>query len=777
MIPQHDSQSESDSSYPKLRKQKRNRRARGKKIHQKKELEVSRSEDDSDSKISDLNCSISSPSKSSPSSHKMYADRLKSSSSDSEFSDAENNASNLKTLLASARQNAYQTLQAIVKISDKKVMFGYWSSFLPDQPTMPGMVCNQNIFTTVLKDPVPQVRLSALILLAEMLRGSKQFLAHADGRAPRHLSFTSLSSVLATIICEVHRCLLLALLSESSTALLTQILKCYAVLTENVPYTKLDAEILLKLIKQTKGFLHHKDIQVQVACLSVFGSIINSNQIPKEIEDMTFSSENSNLPWIIDICQKNVFSEGPLPLIIESLQLLCGIVGRYFNKLISFWHVIERIILWCLNSSETSLQLHGAKLLDVLGRCTINAANTEGAENLHLSVSKLWFSVLNGPLIVCLSNDTHKTLQSVCCDCLSTLPPKLFQELNSKQQILYITILLGMTSDSNPNVRGAAIRCLGVFCLFPSLTQDISFLSDVSECLKKSVDDVNVNVRFKASWALGNLSDALFSNRDTTFLCKEISAQFFYSTGMSCVHFSKDSDRIKANAVRSLGNFLHYIPKQFLDLPPMQDFIRSSCEALKLALSATFMKVCWNACYALGNVFKNPNLVKHKVIDLDDLLHSLLNILKSPNFKVRISAAQALTVLESRELYGSLLPSIWKNILFVLSSATEEVNFKEIKHQENLNDQLCYSLCQLASLMTIDDLFAVSNDTIEVTEKLLTSMWKFGSHATEDKILHVCNAIEHLTSLSNTEDAVQIMFILQDTLNQAILAFYREDDN
>lgn len=42
--------------------------------------------------------------------------------------------------------------------------------------------------------------------------------------------------------------------------------------------------------------------------------------------------------------------------------------------------------------------------------------------------------------------------------------------MQKKQQIFYVTVLLGLASDAHPNVRGAAIRCLGVYCLFPTLS-------------------------------------------------------------------------------------------------------------------------------------------------------------------------------------------------------------------------------------------------------------------------------------------------------------------
>lgn len=42
-------------------------------------------------------------------------------------------------------------------------------------------------------------------------------------------------------------------------------------------------------------------------------------------------------------------------------------------------------------------------------------------------MSELWENMLMGPLIKCLTNDDLKTLQSVCCDCLSTLPAENFE--------------------------------------------------------------------------------------------------------------------------------------------------------------------------------------------------------------------------------------------------------------------------------------------------------------------------------------------------------------
>ncbi|KAG8182316.1 hypothetical protein JTE90_004087, partial [Oedothorax gibbosus] len=398
-----ESQSESDSPFPKLRKQKRNKRRLKKTPQKKAPQDISQEEDQSyDYPIGSMSNDLSNVSLTPLKRSEAW---MKNSSSDSELSDAESHLSKVKTLQSFVRQNAYLSLQAVVKTTDKKVIFGYWSSFLPEHPNMPGLVPNQNIFTTILKDSVPQVRMTALSFLAEILRGSKQFLSLADGRNVRHMSFTSLSSILATMITEIHRCLLLALLAESSNLLLTQILKCYAVLAENVPYFKLNKDIL-KYLKHIKGFLHHKDLQVQVASLAVFGAIISSDQTPVEIEELMLSDDfelassvlnpssvlNSRLsqkslddqcPWIVELCQKNIFDDSSLPVKIQSLQLLSITTGKYFQKSKPFFPVVYKVVLYCVDNPDTTIQLHGLKLLDILGRCMNNSAFSEQIESLR----------------------------------------------------------------------------------------------------------------------------------------------------------------------------------------------------------------------------------------------------------------------------------------------------------------------------------------------------------------------------------------------------------
>lgn len=61
--------------------------------------------------------------------------------------------------------------------------------------------------------------------------------------------------------------------------------------------------------------------------------------------------------------------------------------------------------------------------------------------------------------------------------------------------------------------------------------------------------------------------------------------------------------------MRALGNLLHFLREAQLSRAafrqPLEDAVRA---LVKTVQSVATMKVRWNACYALGKAFKNPDL-------------------------------------------------------------------------------------------------------------------------------------------------------------------------
>lgn len=61
--------------------------------------------------------------------------------------------------------------------------------------------------------------------------------------------------------------------------------------------------------------------------------------------------------------------------------------------------------------------------------------------------------------------------------------------------------------------------------------------------------------------------------------------------------------------MRALGNVLHFLQPCHIANPRFREAIEDSLQALiSTVQSEATMKVRWNACYALGNVFRNPAL-------------------------------------------------------------------------------------------------------------------------------------------------------------------------
>jgi len=74
----------------------------------------------------------------------------------------------------------------------------------------------------------------------------------------RVAAFTPLSVVVGRMVRAVHRCLLSVLSSESSAIVITQVLKCLAMVVANVPYQRLRPGLLGAAVKQIRPYLSHR---------------------------------------------------------------------------------------------------------------------------------------------------------------------------------------------------------------------------------------------------------------------------------------------------------------------------------------------------------------------------------------------------------------------------------------------------------------------------------------------------------------------------------------
>ncbi|XP_063484739.1 HEAT repeat-containing protein 6-like isoform X1 [Symphalangus syndactylus] len=496
------------------------------------------------------------------------------SSSESDYSDAEGGMqSKMRSYQAKVRQGALVCFLSTIKSIEKKVLYGYWSAFIPDTPEL-GSPQSVSLMTLTLKDPSPKTRACALQVLSAILEGSKQFLSVAEDTSDHRRAFTPFSVMIASSIRELHRCLLLALVAESSSQTLTQIIKCLANLVSNAPYNRLKLSLLTKVWNQIKPYIRHKDVNVRVSSLTLLGAIVSTHAPLPEVQLLLqqpcssgLSNSNSATPhlsppdwwkkaptgpsleetsvssprgssepcWLIRLCISIVVlpkedscsgsdagsaaggNYEPSPMRLEALQVLSLLARGYFSMTQAYLMELGEVICKCVGEADPSIQLHGAKLLEELGTGLIqqHKPDSTAAPDQRVPVLLMvmfWTMMLNGPLPRALQNSEHPTLQTSACDALSSILPEAFSNLPNDRQILCITVLLGLNDSKNRLVKAATSWALGVYVLFPCLRQDVIFVADAANAMLMSLEDKSLNVRAKAAWSLGNLTDTVIIN-------------------------------------------------------------------------------------------------------------------------------------------------------------------------------------------------------------------------------------------------------------------------
>lgn len=158
----------------------------------------------------------------------------------------------------------------------------------------------------------------------------------------------------------------------------------------------------------------------------------------------------------------------------------------------------------------------------------------------------------------------------------------------------------------------------------------------------------------------------------------------------------KDSDKVRTNASRILGNLLRLITDEHLRIVKWQTICMEAITRLiqqaQLPDSGANMKVKWNACYAIGNFMKNPIVFKCNCsgFNWQTLVFNALCdiIVKCSNFKVRINGVAALAVPVERSHYGHYFIQIWTAMLAALQQSNHLTDFNEYNHRDKLLDQV-----------------------------------------------------------------------------------------
>ncbi|KAH7298498.1 hypothetical protein KP509_25G046900 [Ceratopteris richardii] len=114
-------------------------------------------------------------------------------------------------------------------------------------------------------------------------------------------------------------------------------------------------------------------------------------------------------------------------------------------------------------------------------------------------------------------------------------------------------------------------------------------------------------------------------------------------------------------------------------------------QALVSCVTTGNVKVQWNVCHALGNLFLNKSIPIHAMPWSTSVYSIMLLLLRdSKNFKIQIQAASTLAVLDKRRDYGQS----FSDIVQALVLSQESLNSSELadpstyKYMVALNEQM-----------------------------------------------------------------------------------------
>lgn len=330
--------------------------------------------------------------------------------------------------------------------------------------------------------------------------------------------------------------------------------------------------------------------------------------------------------------------------------------------------------------------------------------------------------------------DTSHHVRASVCACFTLLRPNDWAQLRDKQSRLpsakvgttsraldaYIRIFLQTPKDTSPVVRAAGFRLLGSLCLAPAF-KTREFAGSVVTLALDALTDSTLNVRVRAAWALGNVCTTPGPEAATTemiatsrqdavpvVLYQLLSSSQLRQIIQKMLVYVNDNDKVASSVARTLGLVCRWVcfepfakPK---DSNVLEDLLGETMTVLAGKINAGSPKVRWNACHAIAKVLLCPGLPLASVTWAPVVFQALINAMaQQENFKVRISAASALRVSQSRSAYGSFFSTALKATVDALETASDLKDVTEFKYKEQLETQLSFTLVHLVYIGTEED--------------------------------------------------------------------------
>ncbi|KAI9011420.1 hypothetical protein BC832DRAFT_550660 [Gaertneriomyces semiglobifer] len=602
--------------------------------------------------------------------------------SDSEFSDGETALSRQRNREYRLQINALLCVQALAK-AQAKLMYSEWFKFLPDPidgPSAPSLI-------SVMRDSeYPRVRHAACAALTSFLEGSKQYLSVAEDR-PAKSSFITLSQKLAAQLREIHEGLLDLITQETQPVLISQELKCLSVLIRSTPYDRLSRDFRSECYRVVLSRLRSEDFGITSSCLDCVSALFDAG-----LSIETVDAATSPMKILIDFTR----SGEHISVRMGALDVFCAVARNRLDLIRNHWQEMLIELDSCAKDPKEAIRAAALKFLEQYTHSRSELAATPQPSDMD------WWCEMLDRYIPVGTQDPFYAVRALACDCMSHIPAAIFEQMPAKRQYGCYAVALGLLQDEDYNVRASACGALGAYVMMPSAIDDVLFLADVASSLPAAMEDPNLSVRIRGSWAIANLCDAFarISEKNDTVdvLVTEggVTTDVYVQLMRTGVAAAKDNDKCRSNGVRALGNIIRACPKSVL-AAERERAIKNAVEAVLKNVDSGSVKTRWNSCHALTNMLRVTGFPIGTASYTASVYNALTKALNSKNFKVRISAAAALAAPKTLTCYGRDEQDATTrivNLIEVLARGWEsvddlaEVKFGEVKHRESLRHQL-----------------------------------------------------------------------------------------
>ncbi|XP_038875589.1 HEAT repeat-containing protein 6 isoform X2 [Benincasa hispida] len=619
--------------------------------------------------------------------------------------------------------------------ADPKAFTSQWTLLLPTRDVLLPRKYDATLMTCLLFDPSLKAQIAAAAALVVMLdRTTSISLQIAEYRDPAKCgSFMPLSISLGQILMQLHTGVLYLIQRSTHGRLLTILFKILLHLISSTPYPRMPEELLPNMVKALQatieeGFPFKSDqtdlLAAAISCLNVALSTSQSSPCVKEMLSKQISSAQKGNSVLVILLQYSEQLTNPT-ICIEALQALKAVSHNYPHIMFAFWEQV---------SSVVSNFLHEAAPEVSTGQWGVQSRNSVGiiGEKVIIAAVKV-----RAASVTCFAGITSSVFSSL---------PK------EKEDYILSSVVNAAVYDKVPSVRSAACRAIGVISCFPQVSQSAEILDKFIHAVQINTCDSLVSVRVTASWALANICESIrrffddFSSGQPTDSIER--SHILTLLIESSLRLANDGDKIKSNAVRALGNLSRLIKFPCL-LSPCErtrsnsglyavannsevllskgdSKVHPGCTSEKLNDTISFydssflerivqafisgittgnVKVQWNVCHALSNLFLNETLRLQDMDRVSSLFNILLLLLRdSSNFKVRIQAAAALSVPASVYGYGKSFPDVVQGLEHTIENLeSNHILAPSFKYKVALEKQLTSTMLHVLSLAASTD--------------------------------------------------------------------------